>query len=1032
MSNDVKHAITPHESIRSLEIYWVSLHRKNRKTIFFGVYYGKQESRTTKEQITLEMDNLSEEILEKQKQGDVIIFMDANAKLGMLDEEVSRNGKFLLKVIDECELSVLNSSDLCRGKVTRVNRKRTEEKSAIDFVLASDGILSLLEDMLIDENEDYVMTGINPSDHNSIIVRLQMGNVAKQISATEKKWNLNAPEEQWARFQSDLESRRGHAMTVMQGSDFQKNYNAWSKMVDKVARDSIGKITIKPQKGLAISREIKSLQKEKKEAKKSFEKEYDFDAKKVKMDFYIAKQIEVREMIENERKRKVEYQFEKMINDCNDKGFWNLCKIEKRDHLGGWMALKDNDGNRILNPEDQKEFTAIYFENLYSPDDTLPFHIYHQIVIEKMEIYSTDLSYDDLDYNSVPHFKEVENIIMALKNNKATTEFPNEILKKGGRPMCLWIFQVVKYFWKFEIAPKIWNLGVITLVHKGKGDRENLNSYRGITVSNSISMICEELINARMSRLVEMTQAQGGSKRNSSTRDHLFLLRGAIDHSLRQKTELYVTFYDVAKAYDRADVQDMLVQAWEHGLKGKTWRLMKALNTELTAVIKTRHGLTREIKRTAGGKQGGKNFGFLFAKLMDILSEEAQDDELLGISLGLIKLAFLLWVDDVVSFAEGVLQQNYTLNAVNEFAKKHKLKWGTEKCKVLAIGKNAYKLSKWNLGDSEIESCEEYRYLGDIITRNNSNQRNIEERENRVKMVTRKVISMCSNEILNRIEMWALMKLHETTTVSSFLTNSESWVLSSTQRNKIDRIELWALKKILNVPVTTPTVAVMMVSGTLFATERIDQRQLIYLKSLLSRPEGNWMKMELQNQREQNCYWAKQVNGLLSEYGIEKTWEEIRRMPFATWKREVKQAIDRKHIEKLKDLANGAKKAAFAKTMLEDETFKRGSMTNILNRSKLGVRALIMGLAGMLDCAKNFHHKYRTIECKDCMKIDDESHRINDCIKYKHVNLYYSRLKFDFKSICSANKTTLDRAETVIRAIWALDNGKNCVRTCTE
>ena len=83
---------------------------------------------------------------------------------------------------------------------------------------------------------------------------------------------------------------------------------------------------------------------------------------------------------------------------------------------------------------------------------------------------------------------------------------------------------------------------------------------------------------------------------------------------------MYVTFYDVAKAYDRADVEDMLVTAWEHGVKGKLWRLMKSLNTNLTARIKLRHGMTRKIERKAGGKQGGKNFGFLFAKMMDVLA----------------------------------------------------------------------------------------------------------------------------------------------------------------------------------------------------------------------------------------------------------------------------------------------------------------------------------------------------------------------------------------------------------------------------
>ena len=35
---------------------------------------------------------------------------------------------------------------------------------------------------------------------------------------------------------------------------------------------------------------------------------------------------------------------------------------------------------------------------------------------------------------------------------------------------------------------------------------------------------------------------------------------------------------------------------------------MKSLNTNLTARIKLRHGMTREIERKAGGKQRGKKF----------------------------------------------------------------------------------------------------------------------------------------------------------------------------------------------------------------------------------------------------------------------------------------------------------------------------------------------------------------------------------------------------------------------------------------
>ena len=51
-------------------------------------------------------------------------------------------------------------------------------------------------------------------------------------------------------------------------------------------------------------------------------------------------------------------------------------------------------------------------------------------------------------------------------------------------------------------------------------------------------------------------------------------------------------------------------------------------------------------------------------------------------------IGILLWIDDVVSSVEGRENQEKMLKRVAEFAKKHKLKWGQQKCKVMQIGKN--------------------------------------------------------------------------------------------------------------------------------------------------------------------------------------------------------------------------------------------------------------------------------------------------------------------------------------------------------
>ena len=139
-----------------------------------------------------------------------------------------------------------------------------------------------------------------------------------------------------------------------------------------------------------------------------------------------------------------------------------------------------------------------------------------------------------------------------------------------------------------------------------------------------------------------------------------------------------------------------------------------------------------------------------------------------------------------------------------------------------------------NLGNLEIDSCTDYKYLGDWIERNGGNKKNIEEREVKVMAATRKVMALCATDVIRKIQLKALLKLHETCTIPALLANSETWLLNKGERMKLQRIQLWALKKLLNVPVTTPTPAIWFVTGLLMTPILIDRRQLIYLKTLLN------------------------------------------------------------------------------------------------------------------------------------------------------------------------------------------------------
>ena len=87
-----------------------------------------------------------------------------------------------------------------------------------------------------------------------------------------------------------------------------------------------------------------------------------------------------------------------------------------------------------------------------------------------------------------------------------------------------------------------------------------------------------------------------------------------------------------------------------------------------------------------------------------------------------------------------------------------------------------------------------------------------------------------------------------------------------------------------------------------------------------------------------------------------------------------------------------------------------------------------MSMFGMLDCAKNFKLGSGGELCSVCDVTDDENHRINFCSRFKHMNLYNSSIKFDFRSIFSMNPDTIDRAVNVVHSLWDLKNGKNEMR----
>ena len=88
----------------------------------------------------------------------------------------------------------------------------------------------------------------------------------------------------------------------------------------------------------------------------------------------------------------------------------------------------------------------------------------------------------------------------------------------------------------------------------------------------------------------------------------------------------------------------------------------------------------------------------------------------------------------------------------------------------------------------------------------------------------------------------------------------------------------------------------------------------------------------------------------------------------------------------------------------------------------------MMARYGVLKCGNNYKGTMREI-CDTCDQIDDEGHRINNCCKWREVNLFESSEKLNFEGIYSNDLVEIRRVTNVIEKIWDTQNANGTMRT---
>ncbi|KAK3574804.1 hypothetical protein QTP86_018397, partial [Hemibagrus guttatus] len=223
---------------------------------------------------------------------------------------------------------------------------------------------------------------------------------------------------------------------------------------------------------------------------------------------------------------------------------------------------------------------------------------------------------------------EVRKALKRMKSGKAVS--PDDILvevwKCLGEAAVEFLTSLFNRVLESERMPEEWRRSVLVPIFKNKGDVQSCSNYRGIKLMSHTMKLWERVVEARLRKVVEICEQQYGFMPRKSTTDAIFALRILMEKYSDGQRELHCVFVDLEKAYDRVPREELWYCMRKSGVAEKYVRVVQDMYERSRTVVRCSVGQTEEFKVEVGLHQGSALSPFLFAIVMDQLSEEVEEN----------------------------------------------------------------------------------------------------------------------------------------------------------------------------------------------------------------------------------------------------------------------------------------------------------------------------------------------------------------------------------------------------------------------
>ncbi|KAK3517080.1 hypothetical protein QTP86_018993 [Hemibagrus guttatus] len=290
----------------------------------------------------------------------------------------------------------------------------------------------------------------------------------------------------------------------------------------------------------------------------------------------------------------------------------------------------------------------------------------------------------------------------------------------------------------------------------------------------------ERVVEARLRKVVEICEQQYGFMPRKSTTDAIFALRILMEKYRDGQRELHCVFVDLEKAYDRVPREELWYCMRKSGVAEKYVRVVQDMYERSRTVVRCAVGQTEEFKVEVGLHQGSALSPFLFAIVMDQLSEEVRQE----------CPWTMMFADDIVICSESREQVEENLERWRFALERRGIKVSHSKTEYMSVNEREGS-GTVRLQGEEVKKVQEFKFLGSTVQSNGESGKEVKKRVQAGWNGWRKVWGvLCERKISARIKG----KVYRTVVRAAMLYGLETVSLRKRQETELEVAELKMLR----------------------------------------------------------------------------------------------------------------------------------------------------------------------------------------------------------------------------------------------